>query len=160
SLWWRRQKTESGARRPYPALYMIPLPVLAVLLALLSIHLSRVTTDLRGGLRPDDPRAAMLRAAERTLARERFGGDAALSESLARFLALVTVPEAKADQYHVLTRTTPDKVLVLVKVPSLRKYKDSAREELVRMITVRLSGHSLSKGKQPYIGVKGVISYG
>ncbi|MBX6316065.1 MAG: hypothetical protein IRY99_24605 [Isosphaeraceae bacterium] len=157
-LRWRQSGAPAGAPRRAPPLFFIPLPILALPPALLAVSLFFV--ELSAGRRPIDPRAAQLRADERTLDQSRLGGEVELSEGLARDLAAITTAAAKADDYHVFTRATPEKVLVLVKVPNLKKYKESARVQLVGAIADLLSERDQLQGKQLYIGVKGQLTFG
>ena len=89
-----------------------------------------------------------------------FTGDVALSKSLSDALGKITVAEARADNYHVFTKIGDDAVLILVKSPNLKNFKMPARVELLHAIESILASLPETKGKQPFIGVKGRIAFG
>lgn len=156
---WRKTDPVTKAKKPYPSLFFIPLAFIAIPLAVLSVPMlivERVAKAL-----PRDPRAALLDADEAELRTNRLGGDRVLSTEVLEHLAsLVESGEAKVEDYHVFTRVKPDAVLVLVLVPNLKEYQDTAREQLLNSIEGMLMAEDRTQGKRVYIGVKGRVSYG
>lgn len=157
-FYWRRSSPEPEKKRAWPALFFIPLPFAAVPLALLALPMLLVEWGARN--QPDDPRAPQLKADERTLDSTLVGGDIALSRSILDGLQVMTVEDAEADAYHVFSRKQGEAVLVLVKVPNLSDYENSARQQLLDMITAIVKADPESTGKRLYIGVKGKFVYG
>ena len=161
-LWWRNKESQGGLKRSYPALFFIPLPFLGIPLALLAFAVFFVEAfgDKREGGRPDDPIAAMFQADERTLNEGHFGGDVALSEKIHGALATAAIDPKEVSNYHVFARVKPGSVLVLVKAPDLRKYKDPDRVRLLHAVDDVLSADDQFKGKPAYIGIKGRVAFG
>jgi hypothetical protein len=157
-LWWRNSLAQDGVKRPYPALFFIPLPILAIPLALASLPL--LLAEKGASRRAVDPRAALLRADEKALDAARLGGEIALSRRIADALESGPIEEAKADDCHIFTRTGPGAVLVLVKAPNLRKYKETTRIRLLGAIAEAVSAGGQAEGRRIYIGVKGRVAFG
>jgi hypothetical protein len=109
---------------------------------------------------PPDPRLARLNADEAELTRLTVGGDKALSASVRDLLLQVAVPEAKLEDSHIFTRSNDGAVLVLVKAPNLRKFKDNARTELLDAIETAIEGDERFILADVYIGVRGTVAYG
>jgi hypothetical protein len=110
--------------------------------------------------RAPDPRAQQFAASENTLDSARATGDKELSQTILTGLKTVTVAEAKAEQFSVFTQRKDDAVLVLVKAPNLKNFKDKAREQLLQAITTILQLDDDLKDKRIYIGIKGKLSFG
>lgn len=164
---WRGWKMPPGQRRPYPSVFFIPLPFLAIPVLPLAVLIlvGEVTggghTQAPGGaVAATDPRVASFQDDERTLSQSAVGGDAELSQYLASALAAELTEKAKADKYHVFTRVNPESVLVLVKAPNLRAYKEKARVQLLQAITELLARRDDLKEKKAYIGIKGNLTFG
>jgi hypothetical protein len=157
-LWCKYRARPDGKIGRFPAIFFIPLPFLAAPLVLMS--LLALVIEVSVGRRPPDPREARFTADERMLDSASFSGDVSLSKSLGDALGKITVEEAKADNYHVFTKLGDDTVLVLIKSPNLKNFKMPARVELLHAIESILASQPQTKGKQPYIGVKGRIAFG
>jgi hypothetical protein len=164
---WRSWKTPPGQRRPYPSVFFIPLPFLAIpivplaiLLLLLELTGIPSATGPGGATAARDSRAASFKDDERSLGRSPVGGDAELSQYLATALASNLREEAKADKYHVFTRVNSDSVLVLVKAPNLKSYKEPARVQLLQIIANLVSERQDLKEKKVYIAIKGNLTFG
>src|SRR5262245_32739532 len=54
-LWWRNHDLSRGVKRPYPALFFIPLPFLAVPVAFVAVLLFLVI-EIGAHTKPADPR--------------------------------------------------------------------------------------------------------
>jgi len=158
SLWWKYRARPEGKIGRFPAIFLIPLPFWAAPLALMSLLI--LVIEVREGRRPLDPRMALFSADVRMLDSASFSGDVSLSKSIGDALGKITVAEARADNYHVFTKLGDDEVLVLIKSPNLKNFKMPARVELLHAIDSILASQPLTKGKQPYIGVKGRIAFG
>jgi hypothetical protein len=156
---WRKVDPVTKAKRPYPSVFFIPLAFVAIPLAAVAVPLlvfERVAKSV-----PRDPRAALLDADEATLRSVKAGGDSALSKSILEGLEGVIEPgAAKVEDYRVFTRVGDDAVLVLVQVPNLKQYQDTAREQLLAMIEGILLAEDRLKDKKVYIGVKGRVAFG
>ncbi len=157
-LWWKYRARPDGQIGRFPAIFFIPLPFWAVPLVLMS--LVALVIEIKAGRRTPDPREARFRADERLLDSASFSGDVSLSKSLFDALGKITVEEARADNYHVFTKLGDGNVLVLIKSPNLKNFKMPARVELLHAIESILATQPQTKGKQPYIGVKGRIAFG
>lgn len=155
---WKLVGVEPGQRRRFPALFFIPLPFAAVPIGLLAFPMMLFEAMARN--RPVDPRDNLLSADERVLDSTLVGGDAVLSRAILDSLQEWTVEEAGADAYHVFTKRRGDAVLVLVKVPNLKKYEETARTQLLDAITEIVEADPESEGKRVYIGIKGKLTYG
>ncbi|MFO0960508.1 MAG: hypothetical protein U0800_24250 [Isosphaeraceae bacterium] len=142
--------------RPRPALATV-LPCLAAVALLVA---AGGCGGGGGGGRPSDPRAELFNADEKALGENPTAGDAELSELVKAGLQALTIPEAKAERYQVFTRRRGDAVLVLVKVPDLKKYKNTARRQLLDAVVALVE--AVDKGKSPkvYVGVKGGLVFG
>lgn len=158
-FWWRNQEVSPGVKRRFPAVYLIPLPFLAVPVAGMA-SLMFLVVDLGGHARPADRRAELFRADERMLDSAAASGDVQLSQTILAALPLIPVKGKDAAPYHVVTRRNGDAVLVLVKAPALKNYEDNVRERLVRQIADTLRADEQLKEKRIFIGIKGRLSYG
>jgi mono/diheme cytochrome c family protein len=107
-----------------------------------------------------DRRAELFRADERMLDSAAATGDVQLSQTILAALPVIPVEGKDAAPYHVATRRNGDAVLVLVKAPALKSYKDNVREALVRQIADILRADEQLKEKRTYIGIKGRLTYG
>ncbi len=157
-LWWKYRARTDGKIGRFPALFFIPLPFWGAPVLLMS--LLALVIEVKAGRTPPDPRESRFTADARMLDSASFTGDVALSRSLVDALGKIAVEEAKADNYHVFTRIGDDAVLVLVKSPNLKNFKMPARVELLHAIESILASQPQTKGKQPFIGVKGRIAFG
>ena len=154
---WRKIDPATGAKRPFPSLFFIPLPFLALPLLLLTVPMLFVERD-----RPDtprDPRAALLDADERSLRSSLVSGDAALSKKLRDVLVEAAASEVKPEEFRVFTRTRGGDVLVLVQVPNLKQFADTARVELLDAVET-IVDLERSGGGGTYVGVKGRVAFG
>ncbi len=158
---WRRWKTPPGQPRPYPSVFFIPLPFLAIPIIPFAVIMLVAEANQPGRERAAiDPRAASFTNDEQELGRSAVGGDVELSQYVATALSANLTEEVKADQYHVFTRVNPASVLVLVKAPNLKSYKDAARVQLLQFIAGLLSKRDDLKEKKAYIGIKGNLAFG
>lgn len=157
-FWWRNYDTASGQKRPFPAVFFIPLPFLAIPLAVLALPTFFVERNIRN--RPPDARAELFGADEKMLDIAQATGNASLSQSLLTTLQDRVIEGAKADRYCIFTRLKPDAVLVLMKAPNLKDYSDNARRQLIETIMEILQADEQSKGKRLYVGIKGRINFG
>jgi hypothetical protein len=119
-----------------------------------------VTVSGCGGGGPPDPRAEKFNADEKTLGNNPTAGDAKLSEFIKEGLQALTIPEAKAERYQVFTRRNGNSVLVLVKVPDLKKYKDTARRQLLDAVVALVEIANKGQNPKVYVGIKGGFVFG
>ena len=153
-----RRPAAKPVRRPYPAVFFIPLPWIAVPLACLAVPMLFVEWAARS--RPHDPRDDRLEADERTLDAQLVGGDEELSRRILDVLQTFAVEEAGADAFHVFTRRRGDATLVLLKVPNLRRYADPARVQLLDAVADAVRSGPGTAAGPVYVGVKGRLTYG
>ena len=161
-FWWRRRPAadELGrpAKRPWPALFFVPLPFLAVPLALLgalAVAFERTRADA-----PPDPLAEAFRVDEALLNAAPATGDADLARRVLATLEEVTVEAAGARNYSVFVRRKPGAVLVLMKAPNLKTYGDAAREQLVKAVAEIVRAGAPGDPPAVYVGVKGRALFG
>ena len=157
-LWWKYRARPDGETGRFPAIFFVPLPFWAAPVLLTS--LLALFVEVRAGRRAPDPRGARFTADERMLDSTAFSGDVPLSKSLRDALGKIVVAEARADDYHVFTKLGDGTVLVLIKSPKLQNFRMPARVQLLHAIESILASQPQTKGKQPYIGVKGRIAFG
>ena len=157
-LWCKYRARPDGTIGRFPAIFFIPLPFLAAPVVVMS--LLALVIEVRVGTRPRDPREARFTADKRMLDSASYSGDVSLSKSLLDALGKITALEARADNYHVFTKLGDDTVLVLIKSPNLKNLKMPARVELLHAIESILASQPQTRGKQPYIGVKGQVAFG
>jgi len=158
-LWWRNQEISRGVKRPFPALFFIPLPFLAVPVAFLAMLLF-VAIELGARAQPADRRAELFRADERMLESAVAAGDAQLSQKILTLVQAIPVEGKNTEPCRVTTRKNADAVLVLVKAPALKHYTDDVRRALLRHIADVVRDDEQLKEKQIYIGIKGRLTYG
>lgn len=155
---WRKKDRQTGQKKPFPSVFFIPLVFLAIPLALLAVPLFVIERVAKA--RTPDPRAALLQADEDKLRHSAASGDAILSRAILDHLSSIASEEAKAEDYHVFTRVKDDAVLVLVRAPNLRQYKDEARSQLLNFIEGMLWAEDGMIDRRIYIGVKGKVGFG
>ncbi len=157
SFWWRNRPREDGWKPPFPALFFIPMPILAVPLAVLGVLLFFEGGDVA---RSSDPRAARLADDVTALKASKFGGDAAVSRYLHDSLLASASENAGVDAFHFFTRIQDDSALVLVTAPNLKRLKEPSRVELLSVIEAILARHPRTSGKRAFIGVRGNVAFG
>ncbi len=157
-LWWKYRARPDGTIGRFPAIFFIPLPFLAAPLVMLSLLAAVI--EVRVGRRPPDPREARFKADRRMLESAALSGDVSLSKSLLDALGKINGEEARTDDYHVFTKLGDDTVLVLIKSPTVKNLEMPARVKLLHTIESILASQPQTKGKQPFIGVKGQITFG
>jgi hypothetical protein len=159
-FWWRNQKVAPRVKRPYPALFFIPLPFLAIPVAFLAAL--GFVVEWGGHGQPADRRAELLRADVRMLDSAAASGDVQLSQKILATLQAIPVPVEgnKAEPFHVATRKNGDAVLVLVKAPQLKSYQNNVRKTLLQKIADLLQADEQLKEKRIFIGIKGRLTFG
>jgi hypothetical protein len=158
SLWFKNRTRADGQPGRFPAIYFIPLPFWAAPVVLASLF--ALVIEVKGGRRLPDPREPLFTADKRMLDKASFTGDVSLSKSLVEALGKITGEDAIADNYHVFTKLGDGAVLVLIKSPNLKNFEMPDRVKLLHNIESILASQTQTKGKQPYIGVKGRLTFG
>jgi hypothetical protein len=158
-LWWRNQEISRGVKRPFPALFFIPLPILAVPAAFVAALLF-VVIEWGAHAQPADPRAELFQEDERMLDLGAATGDVQLSQKILAALQAIPVEGKNAGTWHVTTRKNGHAVLVLVKASALKSYQDAMRMALVQQIADILEADDQSKQKRIFIGIKGRLTFG
>jgi hypothetical protein len=97
-----------------------------------------------------------LKADERSLDSSRLTGDPELAGAV--FDAIKE--RAHEDRMHVFAKTQDDRVLVLVKIPTLKELDEADRRRVVETLVAFLASHSVSGGHRPFVGIKGRLLFG
>lgn len=156
----RRVDQVSNVKGAFPSLFFIPLGFFAIPILLLSLPVFFIEhVAARAPRLPPDPRAARFNADESNLRGNAASGDVTLSRAILDAIQSMTVAEAKAEDFKVFTRKTPDAILVLVQAPNLKQFKDPAREQLLNLVEGILMAEDDANRKY-YIGVKGRVAFG
>lgn len=149
-----KQNVESGLRSPAPALFFIPLSILAIPILLLAIV--AVFGDLQDRRKGLDPRSSQFSQDEKTLNRTKRTGDPDLA--LTAYDALKKV--ALDDRMHVFASSQGQRVLVLAKIPSLKEIDKADRTSLTKAVVEALEAQDSTKDLPLYLGIKGRLTYG
>ncbi len=157
-IWWRSRVTESGEKRPFPSVFFIPVPFVAILVAVLAVLMFFI--ERTADNQPVDPRAASFKADAKMLSQAQATGDVALSQSVLNGIQAAAIDATVPSQNHVFTRRNEAAVLVLVKVPELKNYTDDAQRRLLDAVVETLQADKQSKGLRIYVGIKGRLLYG
>jgi hypothetical protein len=153
----RKVDPATGAKKPFPSVFFIPLRFLAIPILLLSIPFYFVEKSARN--QPRDPRAALLDADEQSLRSALVSGGVELSTKMCDILVAAAVSEVKPEEFRIFTRQRDGATLVLVQVPNLKQFEDTARTELLDAIEAILIADGSGSGER-YIGVKGRVAFG
>lgn len=151
-FWWHSRE------RPFPAIFFIPLPFIAMPLAMLAVPLLLVQP--RAHAEAADQRSIEFRADEKMLDAAAATGDIELSQSILAALRAVPTEEGASEPYSVCTHTAGDSALVLVKAVNLKKYKDPTRHLLLQEIRKVVRDRTASQETRLFIGIKGRLTYG
>jgi hypothetical protein len=144
---------QTGAKRPAPALFFVPLFYLAFPVLLLAVPAGLI--ELQGSP-PRDQRHALLKADEKALDGTKLTGDL----DLAGVAYDAVAGPAHDDRTHVFAATSGDRVLILVKIPTLKELDDSDRKSLLKKVADALQSREAAKGGSLYIGLKGRLAFG
>jgi hypothetical protein len=173
-----RAPLPDGTREPAPALFFIPLAFLAVPVFVVGIasavqqireasdDVSEAAHPVATLVKPEKVEVASasarerLRADERALVAEKFSGDVVLSKKAFAAFQSVVNPAAKPHEANVFTRVAGDKVLVLIRLESLRTSHTEGRAELLDVLATSIASLPEVKDKQVYIGLRGLLLYG
>jgi len=158
-FWWRRKPTADGTVRPYPSIFFIPLPFIAIATLLIGIVITPVEF-MATRQRENDPRAQLLSTAERSLSTTSVSGDTELATLVHTAVSKGTFSGMIADSTTVHVATSDTSVLALVKVSNLKKFPEASRIQMLDAIADAIKSHAPSQDKSQYIGVKGGLIYG
>lgn len=151
----RKLDHSTGMKRPAPSVFFIPLWFLSIPVFLLAGLMMSVDGELaKPG--PADPRYARFQQDETALDQSKISGDPKLAS--AAHDALMTV--ARDDDMRVFASTSDGRVLVLAKIPSLKKISKADRDRMVTVLTDSVEADSALKGPKLYLGIKGRLTYG
>src|SRR5262249_34916986 len=121
----RKIDPATGLKRPFPAIFFIPMMVWAIPVLLLVP--AAIFADQRGRQLEKDPRYQRCKTDEKPLDRAPVQGD----QELAGKVLGVLTRAAPGEGTHILTVSEPDRVLILVKLPALKDFADAARRDLL-----------------------------
>ena len=166
-----RPALTDGRRDPAPALFFIPLAFLAVPIVVAGI--ASAVQQIRGPaheavaalVSPEKVQAPhtareLLRADERVLAAEQFSGNVELSKKVFTALKAVVNPRLKPYDAHVFTRIAGDKLVVLIRLESLRHAETDGRGELLDLLAQTIATVPEAATKNLYLGLRGMLLYG
>src|SRR5215213_8628171 len=119
----RRVDHTTGAKGPFPSVFFIPLGFWGIPIVLLVLPVFLIEQfAARQERKAPDQRAALFNADEAWLRTTNISGDVRLSRAIREGLVGTLVAEAKAEDFVVFTRTSPDAVLVLIAAPNLKQF--------------------------------------
>lgn len=155
-LWWRHSGEEG--KRPYPSIYFIPLPFAGGPLVFLALAL--LALQAFGTRAQADTRGVELKADEETLNNNSAGGDEELSQQILDVFQEAAGDPQNKSGIRIFTRIAPHGVLVLVKIPDLKKHPNGDRERLLKSIATLVRKNESLRDQPIYIGIKGKVAYG
>jgi len=153
-LWWRKGTAGSG-KRPYPSVFFIPLPFLAILS--LPLAVASMTADKASSAKLEDPRAQKLAVAKNSLRQEMLSGDTNLARTVLTEVMAGAYTSAVPNEVSVYAEPAGDAVLVIVKISNLRKFSESDKGLALNAIRKASETESV---KEIYCGVMGFASFG
>ncbi len=157
-LTWRNSRGKGEPKRPFPSLFFIPLPFLAIVTVILA--LLAIPVDLKSKDKVNDPRAQSLGWAESSLRSANASGDVDLSTAVHQVISSKAHSGAIPSSLSVYTDATDSAVLVLVKVGNLKEFSEDARRSLLSTVDTAVKAFSTHQSKQLYVGIKGTALYG
>ncbi len=137
-------ENKSLAKRPY--WHWLGLGVFVTLVALIAI--TSETAD-------EDPRRALLQADLEQLTATPSATEDSLSSTLKTFFTDFANPAINPEEFEFMSRTEGDRLLVLAKIPDLKRVERDGREEVLEMIEMVIGIFDSLEGKEQYIGVHG-----
>ena len=144
-------------RGPAPSIFFIPLWIWAIPFILLTIP--AFIFDRVSAAANKDPRMARFREDESDL--RKFSTTGVLAPALRMYLIdNAEGAELELADSHVLVNTSPDAVLVLIRIQELRELNNSVRQKGLDTTLAFLNEQPASKGKRIFIGLKGGFIYG
>lgn len=158
-FWWRRKPTADGTPRPYPSIFFIPLPFLALFTLLVGLGIAPLEF-MAGRKRVQDPRTAMLETAERSVQTSSVSGDTELATLIRDAVTKGNFSGMMADSTNVHVATDDTRVLVIVKVSNLKKFPEPARVQVLDAVAETVKAHAPSQDKAQFIGIKGPLMFG
>jgi len=154
----RRARDQHGQKGPIAHIFFIPLPILGVIALLLSVPTFFMDRTMRA--ERNDPRAAQLADDEESLKLVQYSGNLKLSRAIADHLIESSNAQIAGERIRVFTHLRGDAVLVLLQVPSLSRFQESARRQLLQEVREVTEKDPLSSGRKAYIAAKGIVAYG
>ena len=149
----RRRDKVTGAKKPYPSLFFIPLRWASVVPLVLSVGM--IFLEAKIDNLPPDPRKEQLEVVEKQLRQNTVSGEKQEAEALLGEIRMIAVEEAGADEYHLAVHRREGAVLVLMRAENLGDFADSARTEMLDFLVDRYSFEP-----ELYIGIRGRFAYG
>ena len=148
----------SGTKKPAASIFFIPLFYLAF--PLLGLAAVVFITEQRNAERPEDPRKKMFVEDGMMLGIQEFGGNTALSMKISTELKAIMVKEAQPENINIFTKMKEDRVLLLLRMPTLKRLSDPARTDLLDALSKLLETLDETKGKKSFIGIRGQVLFG
>ena len=105
-----------------------------------------------------DPRSDLLTADEKLMISNPTMESDSISYKIKKVFDIFTTEEIKPSEFKYLTKISGDKALILVQIPKLRKVEKKARAEALEMVEMVTDNQQILKGKDLYIGIKGLFS--
>lgn len=156
--WLGRSRTdeETGAKRPAPSVYFVPLFYWGLLVAVAAFPASLVKlADAKNGGQPvaDHPNADQFKRDEAGL-KTNESDDPELSAAL-----LSSISKTRpGEPVNMRIRCSADSVLVLIKLPDLKKIREPDRRKLLDAVREGVGQHR--PGVKVFAGIKGKLLYG
>lgn len=157
-IWARNRPVAGGGKRPFPSIFFIPTPFLAVVPLGLAILIGVV--EVAGLDRRNDPRAQTLRETETTFRMRSISGDTGLAMAIHKSIAGGNFAGSIPSDVGVHAEFTPTAVLVIVKIDNLTKFSSTGRLAVLETISRTVKESPDHGAKAGYFGVKGRLSYG
>lgn len=159
-LVWRNSRGAGAPKRPFPSLFFIPLPFLAIVTVILALLAIPIDLRSKSESRGSDPREQTFRSAESSLRGTNASGDVPLSTLVHRALSSTAHAGAIPSSLNVYTDSNDKSVLVLVKVGNLKEFSEDARRSMLNTVAAAIKSEPLHQTKDLYVGVKGAVLYG
>lgn len=105
-----------------------------------------------------DPRRELLTADQQLMIATPTMDNDSVSYKIKQLFDLSFPEEFNPSEFKYLTKTTTDKVLILVEIPKLRKFPKEDREVVIDAIERIAEEQQALSGKAQYIGVKGLLN--
>ncbi len=125
---------------------------LGVLVALVAIISVNVATE------EIDPRSELLKADLELLSANPAKETDSVSFLLKTFMNDFVNEEIKPSEFEYSTKINGDKILILIKIPNLKKVEKEGRRQLIEMIDMVADIQESIKDKKRYIGIQGKYS--
>lgn len=158
-FWWRRKPTADGTVRPYPSVFFIPVPWIAIVTLVAGLALTPVEFMARSK-RENDPRGQMLESVERSVRAAAVSGEKEVATLVRDAVLQGNFAGVMADSASVHVATNETGALAVIKITNLKRFTPEARMKLLDTVATTLRSHEPYANKPQYIGIKGPLMFG